>query len=72
MDAKMHGNKRDSQDHPGVLVISVWHEPGVADGFRSRLIASEPGESETTTSFAATPKEVIEAVQHWLDRMTPR
>ena len=68
----MPTRKRDSEDNPGVLVISIWHEAGMADGFRSRLIASGGVEADTTTAYATSPKEVIEVVQDWLDRMATR
>src|SRR5919204_289610 len=52
----------------GVLIIRVWREAGVSEGFRARIIfgAGEDPATEATFVIARDPAEVIKVVQRWL------
>jgi hypothetical protein len=50
----------------GVLVISVWHEPGVPDALRARLTFGRGDDEAPTVSYVDDPTDVVSAVQRWL------
>jgi hypothetical protein len=56
----------------GLLVLRLWTEDDGA--LRVRIIASrQVGGADATTSYAASPAEVLAFVQDWLDTVvTPR
>lgn len=47
------------------MVIRVWHEPAVTEGFRARLTMSTDGETDRSIVSADT-EEVMDAVRAWL------
>jgi hypothetical protein len=61
----------DCEPGGGVLVISVWHEPGAEDGFRARLVYGSGIEADPVSTVASTPDEVVAAVADWLGAITP-
>lgn len=57
-------------DRSAALVIRVWLEEGT-DQFRGRLTAAETssaagGGEDVTVAVAASPRELTDAVSHWL------
>jgi hypothetical protein len=61
-------------DRSAALLVRVWLEDGTGE-FRARLSAvagngpDEPGE-DRTVALASSPRDVLDAVSHWLDGFT--
>lgn len=61
-------------DRSAALLVRVWLEDG-AQVFRGRLTAMETspggtGAEEVAVALAASPRDVVDAVRAWLDRVT--
>jgi hypothetical protein len=54
----------------GILLLSVWAEPG--DGFRFRVTSTTDSSSdERSTSYTVERAEALALVRSWLDEVAP-
>jgi hypothetical protein len=50
----------------GVLVITVWHEPGAQPAFRARIVSGPTDEPGPVSAVANDPADVMTLVENWL------
>ena len=68
---EFEGPERPNGGSPptGILVIRVWREPESPSPFRARIIAGSMEGDEHTIGYARSRKELVAAVNRWLDTM---
>jgi hypothetical protein len=58
----------NSSDRTGLLIVRLWMEGDVPEGFRARITQKlDAGTIEYTVGVAGTPADACEVVQKWVD-----
>jgi hypothetical protein len=61
---------QNGEQGEGVLVITVWHEPGSQRAFRARIVYGPSEDDGHTSALASDPADVISVVSQWLGEIT--
>ena len=56
-----------ADDRSAALLVRVWLEDGTDFRARVTAVGREAPEEDRTVAVASSPREVLEAVSHWLD-----
>lgn len=60
--------KPNPSDRTGLLILRLWIEGNVRDGFRARITQTlDSAGSEREVAMAGTPADVRTVVQDWID-----
>ncbi|MGY1684976.1 hypothetical protein ACI8AK_05240 [Geodermatophilus sp. SYSU D00867] len=57
-----------TDERSAALLVRIWLEGGI-DRFRARVteVGLDTSEEDRTLTLTSSPREVVDAVSHWLD-----
>ena len=63
--------RTSSVDRTGILIVRLWMEPTMQDGFRARITQTTDSRSPYhEMATAGTPEEVYAVVRTWVEGFT--